>query len=185
MTYTNYGQAPQAPTAPTAPQAQQFTPKDTMVFGGTITQDPEVRYTDSGKAVLNLDFVMNSTKVEGGSQFARVTFWEDKALIAAHFLKKGDRFTGVGERVWREYTRNDGTQGRSLEYERASLHLDLMQIVDLVRTEIGMALQQSQPTTEQAPVQTQQQTQPIPNAQPQTPTQESPILDITSDELPF
>lgn len=177
MTYTNYGQAPQAPTAP---QAQQFTPKDTMVFGGTITQDPEVRYTDSGKAVLNLDFVMNSTKVEGGSQFARVTFWEDKAVIAAHFLKKGDRFTGVGERVWREYTRNDGTKGKSLEYERASLHLDLMQIVDLIRGEIGLALQslqQPQQQEETTPTQTQPQTP--------TPTQESPILDITSDELPF
>lgn len=179
MTYTNYGQAPQAPTAP---QAQQFTPKDTIVFGGTITQDPELRYTDSGKAVLNLDFVMNSTKVEGGSQFARVTFWEDKAVIASHFLKKGDRFTGVGERNWREYTRNDGTTGRSLEYERASLHLDLMQLVDLIRGEIGLALQSLQQPQQKSPtpVQTQPQPQPIPNAQP-----EEPMIQIDSQELPF
>jgi len=193
------GQAPQAPQGygqvPQRPQPQQYPKRDTVVFGGTVTKDPELRQTHSGQTVLNLDFVMNSTRVENGSQFARVTFWEEKARMVAYFIKKGDRFTGVGERVWKEWTDDSGTTHRNLEYERASIHLDLTQLVDLIRTEIKHALHdaQAQPAQSQSdqpqaqpqtPVQTQPQPQPIPNAQPQV-SEETPILSIDDDMLPF
>lgn len=189
MTYNQnqYGQAPQQPQGygqvPQAPvQPQQYPKRDTVVFGGTVTKDPELRQTQNGQAVLNLDFVMNSTRVENGSQFARVTFWEEKARMVAYFIKKGDRFTGVGERVWKEWTDDTGTTHKNLEYERASIHLDLTQLVELVRTEIQHALQNAQPQTQSQPQSDQ------PQAQPQAKTQEwdeEPILSIDDDSLPF
>lgn len=184
MTYNQnqYGQAPQAPQQPQGygqvpqrPQAQQFPKRDTVVFGGTVTKDPELRQTQSGQVVLNLDFVMNSTRVEGGSQFARVTFWEEKARMVAYFIKKGDRFTGVGERVWKEWTDESGVTHKNLEYERASIHLDLTQLVELVRTEIQHALQSTQPqASDQASDQAQTQE-----------SEEKPVLSIDDDMLPF
>ena len=190
MTYNQnqYGQAPQqpqgygqVPQAPVQPQAQQFPKRDTVVFGGTVTKDPELRQTQNGQAVLNLDFVMNSTRVESGSQFARVTFWEEKARMVAYFIKKGDRFTGVGERVWKEWTDDSGITHKNLEYERASIHLDLTQLAGLVRTEIQHALQNAQPQSAQPQAQPQ-----APVQQPiQQPEEETPVLSIDDDMLPF
>lgn len=135
---TNYvGQ--QAPTTPPTKVG------DTVAFGGRLTRDPELRQTQGGHLVTNLDFAMDSTKQ--GTVFAQVTYWGAKAQIACDFLKKGMPFSGVGRRYYEEFTRQDGTSGKALKYEGLTLSLDVEEVVLLVTRIVDKKLSALKPKT--------------------------------------
>lgn len=103
-----------------------------MAFTGTLTgnlgQDPQMRYTDSGKALLHLRIAAtprgkrpNSDQWEdvGAPVWLAVTFWErDAERVANMRLSKGDQVAVSGTLKIREYTRQDGKPGESLELHR-------------------------------------------------------------------
>lgn len=103
-----------------------------MSFTGTLTgnlgQDPQMRYTDSGKALLQLNIAAtprgkrpNSDQWEdvGAPVWLGVTFWEqDAERIANLQLNKGDQVAVSGTMKIREYTRRDGQTAYSLELHR-------------------------------------------------------------------
>lgn len=103
-----------------------------MAFTGTLTgnlgQDPQMRYTDSGKALLQLNIAAtprgkrpNSDQWEdvGAPVWLGVTFWEQDAEKVANLqLQKGDQVAVSGTLKIREYTRRDGQTAYSLELHR-------------------------------------------------------------------
>ncbi|WP_297572257.1 single-stranded DNA-binding protein [uncultured Actinomyces sp.] len=103
-----------------------------MAFTGTLTgnlgQDPQMRYTDSGKALLQLSIAAtprgkrpNSDQWEdvGAPVWLGVTFWEQDAERVANLqLQKGDQVAVSGTLKIREYTRRDGQTAYSLELHR-------------------------------------------------------------------
>lgn len=103
-----------------------------MAFTGTLTgnlgQDPQMRYTDSGKALLQLSIAAtprgkrpNSDQWEdvGAPVWLAVTFWEQDAERVANMrLQKGDQVAVSGTLKIREYTRRDGQTAYSLELHR-------------------------------------------------------------------
>lgn len=61
---------------------------------GRLCADPELRYTQSGKAVANMRIAVNGRKRADGSQdtlFLKATAWEKTAEVANEYVKKGDR----------------------------------------------------------------------------------------------
>lgn len=103
-----------------------------MAFTGTLTgnlgQDPQIRYTDSGKALLELSVAAtprgkrpNSDQWEdvGATVWLRVTFWEQDAERVANMrLSKGDQVAVSGTLKIRKYTGQDGKPADSLELYR-------------------------------------------------------------------
>ncbi len=103
-----------------------------MSFTGTLTgnlgQDPQMRYTDSGKALLQLNIAAtprgkhpNSDQWEdvGAPVWLGITFWEQDAEKVANLqLQKGDQVAVSGTLKIREYTRRDGQTAYSLELHR-------------------------------------------------------------------
>lgn len=91
-------------------------------FIGNIGGDPEMKFTPNGKSVLNFNIAENHSKpdgqggfVEDGTTWRRVSVWGWLGEALAESLKSGDRVIVVGAERLREFTTNDGGQGKSLE----------------------------------------------------------------------
>jgi single-strand DNA-binding protein len=88
-----------------------------------LTQDPELRFTAGGKAVVTVNLAFNKRRKneqtgkweDAGSMFLRGTAWEQFAENIAESLSKSDDVIVSGELSMREYERKDGTKGQSLE----------------------------------------------------------------------
>jgi len=76
---------------------------------GNITDDPELRYTQSGAALAGFTVaVSHRSKTNGEWQdvndgFFRCTAWRSIAENAAHTLKKGQRVMVIGKLVQRSF----------------------------------------------------------------------------------
>ena len=84
--------------------------------------EPELRYTSSGRAACSLPLVFSKRKKnpqgvweDAGSMFVRGTAWEQLGEHCAESLQKGDEVIVTGELSVREYEKNDGSKGQSLE----------------------------------------------------------------------
>ena len=85
--------------------------------------DVQLKFTPNGKAVCEVSVAENhNRKNEQTGQWEtesttwrRVAFWENQAEAIANEIQKGDRVIVTGEERLREYERNDGTKGASLE----------------------------------------------------------------------
>lgn len=58
-----------------------------VFVAGNLTKDPELRYTNSGKAVATLNVAVN--EYGGEASFFRVIVWEKQAENAMKYLSKG------------------------------------------------------------------------------------------------
>jgi single-strand DNA-binding protein len=80
-----------------------------LALVGNITDDPQLRYTQSGKAVANFTVaVSHRTKSNGGWQdvtdgFFTVTCWNSLADNVAASLKKGSRVLVTGKLTQRSF----------------------------------------------------------------------------------
>lgn len=90
---------------------------------GNLTDDPELKFTPSGAAVAN--FTVASTPrtydkqrnefVDGDPLFIRCTAWKQLAENVAESLSKGQQVIVQGPLKVRQYDRQDGTKGTSVE----------------------------------------------------------------------
>ena len=83
-------------------------------FAGNLTDDPEVRYTESGitRAVFR---VAVSGRREQEASFFTVVVWRDQAEHAAQSLSKGSRVVIVGRLQQRTWTAEDGSARSTVE----------------------------------------------------------------------
>ena len=97
---------------------------------GNITDDPTLRYTQSGKAVANFTLaVSHRTKTNGQWQdvndgFFTVTCWNSLADNVAASLKKGCRTVVVGKLTQRNFE-TDGQRRTTLEIVASQVGPDL------------------------------------------------------------
>jgi single-strand DNA-binding protein len=87
---------------------------------GNLGRDAELRYTQSGNPVLR--FTVAASSVQGtGEMRQEHTDWFNVSLFGkrgeaiAQYLLKGTRVAVVGRLQHRNYTRQDGTSGCSLD----------------------------------------------------------------------
>lgn len=89
---------------------------------GTINE-PELRFTSSGKPVLGFSLAQNHRRKDqsgewqdDGTTWRKVTVWDKKGEHLAEHLAKGMRVIVTGEERIREFEKKDGSgKGQSLE----------------------------------------------------------------------
>ena len=83
-------------------------------FAGNLTDDPEVRHTESGiaRAVFR---VAVSGRREQEASFFTVIVWRDQAEHAAQSLTKGSRVVVLGRLQQRTWTAEDGSARSTVE----------------------------------------------------------------------
>lgn len=90
---------------------------------GNLTDDPELKFTPSGAAVANFT-VASTNRVfdkqsgdwrEGDTLFLRCAAWRQLAENVAESLTKGTRVVVTGALKVRQFERQDGSKGTSVE----------------------------------------------------------------------
>jgi single-strand DNA-binding protein len=97
---------------------------------GNLTRDPELRFTNSGKAVVSFGIAVSrryqvNNEWQEQTSFFNVTAWDQLGENAAASLQKGTRVLVSGRVEVREYQGRDGDKRTS---------------VDIVADEIGPSL---------------------------------------------
>lgn len=94
-------------------------PEVTMT--GTLTHDPELRFTQGGHAVVGFTVACNDRKrdeagkwVDGDATFVRCNLWRQAAENVAESLTRGNRVIVVGQLKQRKYTPKDGGDERTV-----------------------------------------------------------------------
>jgi single-strand DNA-binding protein len=97
---------------------------NTVTLVGNITDDPELRFTPSGRPVANFTVAVNrrykdndgtwQDKLDG---FFRCNVWADQAENAAESLQKGTRVLVTGRLQQRQWEDNDGNKRSAFEVQ--------------------------------------------------------------------
>jgi single-strand DNA-binding protein len=103
-------------------------------FAGNLTNQPEVRYTESGIARAMFRVAVSGRREQEASFFT-VVVWRDQAEHVAESLAKGSRVVVVGRLQQRSWTTEDGS-GRS--------------VIEVVAEELGPSLRWATATTSRA-----------------------------------
>lgn len=89
-----------------------------MIGMARLGNDPEIRYTPDGKAVMDLSLAFNyGKKIDGKqpTQWVSGTMWGDRCEKLQPYLVKGQQlFVSMTEPHIESYKRKDGTEGVSL-----------------------------------------------------------------------
>jgi single-strand DNA-binding protein len=83
-------------------------------FAGNLTDDPEVRYTDSGMARATFRVAVSGRREQEASFFT-VIVWRDQAEHAVQSLAKGSRVVVLGHLQQRAWTAEDGSARSTVE----------------------------------------------------------------------
>lgn len=86
-----------------------------IIILGRLTDDPEVKYTNSGKAVCSFTLAVNRQGKDAGADFIPVVAWEKLAEIIGNNLSKGRRALIEGRIQIRSYEASDGQKRRVTE----------------------------------------------------------------------
>ena len=84
---------------------------NTICITGRVTQNPELKKTQSGVSVMSLslavdrDYKVNNEKV---TDFIPVILWRKTADVVSQYTAKGDLLSVVGSLESRKYTDSDG-----------------------------------------------------------------------------
>jgi len=90
---------------------------------GRLGQDPEVKYTSSGAAVVTLSVATNTSykdqegKMQEQTEWNRVVAWRKQAELIGQFCKKGHRIFVEGKLVTRSWNDKDGNKRYSTEVQ--------------------------------------------------------------------
>ncbi len=93
-----------------------------VIISGNLTRDPEIRYTQSGKAVARLGIaVQRRFKSQDSSQpdvdFFNMTAWDKTAEFCGRYLTKGTRVVVEGRMQNYSYDAQDGTKRTGMEIQ--------------------------------------------------------------------
>jgi len=93
-------------------------------FAGNLTEDPELRHTDSGIARARFRVAVSGRREQEASFFT-VIVWRDQAEHAAQSLAKGSRVVVAGRLQQRSWTAEDGSARSTVEVVAEELGLSL------------------------------------------------------------
>ena len=84
-----------------------------IVLIGRLTADPELRYTESGKAYTRFSLAVNRNfKNQDGeydADFINIVAWDKRAEVICNNVKKGNRFGVSGRLQTTRYEKQDGS----------------------------------------------------------------------------
>ena len=87
-----------------------------VILVGRLCQDPEIRYTQSGKAVANFSLAVSRRAGQNEqTDFIPIVVWEKLAEICGNNLSKGRRILVEGHLQVRSYEAQDGSKRRVAE----------------------------------------------------------------------
>ena len=88
-----------------------------VILVGRLAQDPEVRYTATGKAVATFSLAVSRGVGQGqeSTDFIPIVSWEKLAEICGNNLTKGRRILVEGRLQIRSYEAQDGQKRRVAE----------------------------------------------------------------------
>lgn len=97
----------------------------TITLIGRLTDDPELKFTSGGAAVANFTVAQNDRKFDkntnewkdGETNFYRCAAWRQLAENVAESLQKGQAVIVTGKLRIRNYERQDGSKGTSVEID--------------------------------------------------------------------
>jgi len=136
---------------------------------GNLTKDPEVRYTPSGKAVVDLRLASTSKfRDHEDTLFINVTAWDRQAETCGEYLSKGSPILVEGRLKLDEWER-DGQK-----HSRISVVANRVQFLGSPRSDDRGAPGRQEPPP----------ARPAPPAPPEQPPADEPPLD-DDDNLPF
>lgn len=87
---------------------------------GNLGQDPEVRYTQSGKAVCNFSLAISEGRDK--TTWVRCTAWEKTAELMGRYMTKGSKVAVEGRLTENNWTDKDGNERKSLEVSAFRVH---------------------------------------------------------------
>jgi single-strand DNA-binding protein len=86
-----------------------------VILIGRLTRDPEVRYTQSGKAVTSFDMAVDRPGEKKETDFIPIVTWGKLAETCGNYLNKGRLIALDGRMQIRAYETNDGQKRRVAE----------------------------------------------------------------------
>ena len=88
-----------------------------VILTGNLARDPEIRYTQSGKAVAGFSLAVsrgwrgkNENQQQPTADFFNITAWEKLAEFCGKYLTKGRKVLVEGRLQTRVYEAQDGTK---------------------------------------------------------------------------
>jgi single-strand DNA-binding protein len=146
---------------------------------GRLTADPELKYTNSGKAVAKLTLAVDRPKRNNGEKetdFIDCVLWEKTAEVAAEYLVKGNRVFLEGRLQLRSYENNEG---RKVKVAEVVVHR--MEFIDTKNNGNGGNNQQTSTSRQQpsssSPRSSMSYNDPF--------ADDGGTIDISDDDLPF
>lgn len=90
-----------------------------VILIGRLTADPEMRYTPSGKPVVNFTLAVDRRAAAGGGQketdFVNIVAWQKLAEICSQYLNKGKLIAIDGRLQTRSYENKEGQKVKTFE----------------------------------------------------------------------
>ena len=102
-----------------------------VTVAGRLVDDPELKFTQQGKAVLRLRIVASDRKkdgdkwVDGDTLWISATAWEKLAENAAESLKKSDLVVVTGRLVTEEWNDREGNKRSAITLKVDQIAADL------------------------------------------------------------
>lgn len=144
-----------------------------VFLAGNLTRDPEIRYTQAGKAIADLNLAINrryktsSGELKEDVCFVNIVAWERQAELAGEYLRKGSSVLVEGS------LRLDQWEANGEKRSRLRVVADRIQFLDrLKKSEVGDAPEARAP---------QEQSTPAAETDGQHPSEEK----SDADNLPF
>lgn len=84
-----------------------------VIISGRFTKDPEIRYTQSKKAIASFRLAVDDGKGKDGekkTQFIDLEAWEARAELIDRYFTKGDPIQIIGKVVSENWTDKDGNK---------------------------------------------------------------------------
>lgn len=89
---------------------------------GRLGAQPELKFTQSGKAVATISVAISGIKKEE-TTWIRATFWEKQAEILNQYCAKGDKVGLTGRLTENKWTDKDGNERKNIELQVGQLVL--------------------------------------------------------------
>lgn len=90
-----------------------------IILIGRLTQDPELRYTQSGTAVASFSLAVDRPRVnqagERETDFINIVVWQKQGELCAQYLRKGRLAAVDGRLQIRQYENREGQKVRVAE----------------------------------------------------------------------
>lgn len=86
-----------------------------ITLSGNLTRDPEVRYTQSGKAYARMGIAVNRPVKDKTVDFFNLVAWDKTAEIIGKHMSKGSRILVDGRLQTSKYKDKDGNERTSTE----------------------------------------------------------------------